>query len=273
MQSLYTDMTYSFLTKLVHMSTNADIESISEMGVSAEQADIITALPHSDLRKLSRIYQLIDIDVDVELLDKAISLARDGVRQHVDIPDMDVTHKLLSNIASLAADEHESSSLAYKFNLSQRKVQEIAKLNLLDTLAIARTGIVWYEIIANEIKLPMALEFIAESHREAHSINQLVIGDASFPMVQALTGMGKAAFQEMRKSLNAPKTLGGPPRRLSDDEQVLAWHVWNQTKDQYTIERCLSVSKTLNNIALRHLWPTLSGWIDKETQSRVKRTA
>ncbi|WP_292398586.1 MULTISPECIES: STY4526/YPO1902 family pathogenicity island replication protein [unclassified Methylophaga] len=273
MQSLYTNMTYSFLTKLINTSLNADIESIHDMGVTVEQVEMISSLPHGDLYKLSRIYQLIDIHVDVTLLDKAISLAKNGIRNIGDVQDMDITHKLLRTLSTLSADETEIDNLTQKFEIPLRNVRELAAMTLQDTLAIARTGIVWYEITANEIKLPMALEYIIESQREAEAIKQLIVKDASWPMVHALTGMGKAAFQEMRKSLNAPKTMGGPPRRLSDDEEVLVWNAWNTSTGKYPLERCLEVSKTLNDIALRHLWPTLSAWLENESNPKVKSIA
>jgi uncharacterized protein DUF2857 len=268
-QSLYTKMTYSFLTKLINTSLNSEIESIHDMGVTIDQVEKIASLTHGDLYKLSRIYQLIDIHIDIDLLDKSISLAKEGIRHSSDVQDMDITHKLLRSLSTFAADDAESANLTKKLDIPAKKVRELAVMNLQDTLAIARTGLVWYEITANEIKLPMALEYILESQREAEAINQLIVKDASWPMVHALTGMGKAAFQEMRRNLNAPKTLGGPPRRLTDHEEILAWNAWKSCTGKYPLDRCLEVSKTLNDIALRHLWPTLSEWMkNEETQEK-----
>jgi hypothetical protein len=268
-QSLYTNMTYSFLTKLINTSLNADVESLSESGVTIKQVEILASLQHSDLFKLSKIYQLIDIYVDVPLLDKAISLAKNGVRSYGDVENMDITHKFLSQLSTLSADEHERLTLTSKFDLPPEKVKQLAAMNLHDTLAISRTGIVWYEITANEHKLPMALEFILETKRETEAINQLIIKDASWPMFLALTGMQRSVFQEMRKTLNAPKTLGGPPRRLTDMEEVVAWNAWKESAGKNPLERCLAVSQMLNDIALRHIWPTLSEWMDKEANTQI----
>ena len=80
MQSLYTDMTYSFLIKLMDASLIVDKERITELGLTTDQVEVITALPHSDLYKLSRIYRLIDISVNELALTKAISLAKDNIR-------------------------------------------------------------------------------------------------------------------------------------------------------------------------------------------------
>ncbi|WP_330109787.1 STY4526/YPO1902 family pathogenicity island replication protein [Methylophaga thalassica] len=267
MQSLYTDMTYSFLIKLMDASLIVDKERITELGLTTDQVKVITALPHSDLYKLSRIYRLIDISVNELALTKAISLAKDNVRCRNDIENMDVTHKLLRNLSTLSAHETESKSLSQLFNLSNKIISQLASMTIQDTLAIARTGIVFYDITANEVKLAMALEYIQEARREEEAISHLIVNDASWPMVNALTGMSRALFQEMRKSLNAPKTLGGPPRRLTEEEEILAWNSWASTAEKTPLERCIAVSQTLNTIALRHLWPTLSEWMKEENAS------
>lgn len=267
MQSLYTDMTYSFLVKLMDTSLISDKERITELGFTTVQVNIISNLPHSDLYKLSRIYKLLDISINEIFLTKAINQAKENVRCRSDIENMDVTHKLLRNLSTLSAHETESKSLSQLFNLSNKIISQLASMTIQDTLAIARTGIVFYDITANEVKLAMALEYIQEARREEEAISHLIVNDASWPMVNALTGMSRALFQEMRKSLNAPKTLGGPPRRLTEEEEILAWNSWASTAEKTPLERCIAVSQTLNTIALRHLWPTLSEWMKQENAS------
>jgi len=266
-QSLYTDMTYSFLVKLMDASLISDKERITELGFTPVQVNVISNLPHSDLYKLSRIYKLLDISINEIYLTKAINQAKENVRCRSDIENMDITHKLLRNLSTLSAHETESKSLSELFNLSNKIISQLASMTIQDTLAIARTGIVFYEISANEFKLAMALEYIQESRREEEAINHLIVKDASWPMVHALTGMSRALFQEMRKSLNAPKTLGGPPRRLTEEEEIIAWNSWVKTANKTPLERCITVSQTLNDIALRHLWPTLSEWLKNESES------
>ena len=270
MQSLYTDMTYSFLVKLMDTSLISDKERITELGFTPSQVKTISGLPHSDLFKLSRIYNLVDISIDEILLEKAINQGKQGIRIHGDIQNIDITHKLLRNLSTLAAHETESKTLNQLFKISNKTITQLSKMSIQNTLAIARTGIVFYDITANEIKLAMALEFIQESRREEEAINQLIVKDASWPMVHTLTGMSRALFQEMRKSLNAPKTLGGPPRRLTEEEEIIAWNSWIDATGKSPLERCIVVSQRLNSIGLRHLWPTLSEWLKKESDEKYK---
>ena len=88
MQSLYTDMTYSFLVKLMDASLISDKERITELGFTPVQVNVISNLPHSDLYKLSRIYKLLDISINEIFLTKAINQAKENVRCRSDIENI-----------------------------------------------------------------------------------------------------------------------------------------------------------------------------------------
>lgn len=273
MQSLYVEMSYNFFTKVVDASLSMDIEHIARMGVSPEQASTLTSLSHSDVIKLSRIYQLIDIEVDERLLQLAMKKASAGEMTYGDIADKDMTIKLLSCLSTAASDDADSNQLKSTLNISSETVQQLSRLNVVDTLTISRTGIIWYSITAKETKLAMALEFIEAENRERASLDELIKQDASWPMVNALTGMSRSVFQQMRKTLNAPKSLGGPPRRLTEEEEIKAWNVWKESAGKNDVERCLAVSKLLNDMALRNIWPTISEWLEMESVKRKTNTS
>ena len=264
MKSLYATMTYSFLTKLTNASSNVDIEELTDMGISPEQADRISRLPHAYLQKLCSSHNIIEISIDEELLSKALERGSKCERHIGDVPDMGITNTLLSSLATHASDPEEYRFLFQTLNLSPKFIPILATYSLNDILAVCRTGIVWYEITANSLKLDMALSLVEEAQLETELLRTLIQRDASFPMINALTGMGKAVFQDMRKAMGVPITKGGPPRRLTDEEHEALYYAWNDTEGESLPKRCLSVSKAIDDIALRHIWPYLSQMIRNE---------
>jgi len=263
-KSLYETMTYSFLTKLTNASNNVDIEQLTDMGLSPEQADRISRLPHAYLLKLCSFQNIIDITIDEELLSIAIERGSKQQRRFGDIPDMNITNTLLSNLATHASDPDEYRFLFQNLNLSPKFIPILASYSLLDILAVVKTGIIWYEITANSLKLEMALSQVEEAQLETELLRTLIKRDASFPMINALTGMGKAVFIDMRKAMGVPVTKGGPPRRLTDEEHEVLYYAWNETEGEPLPKRCLAVSKAIDNIPLRHIWPYLSKMIKNE---------
>ena len=80
-------------------------------------------------------------------------------------------------------------------------------------------------------------------------------------------GVEKGLIQGMGKVIKGTKTSGWSPRRLTEEEEIIAWNSWASTAEKTPLERCIAVSQTLNTIALRHLWPTLSEWMKQENAS------
>lgn len=258
MQTLYASVSFSFLRKVEEATLSNDKEAVYNLGLDPEQADQISKMRAADVFKLARIYQLVNIEIDEELLKHSIEQAEQGITVQANIPDAELTGELLRNLSNEAMDSFNHELMTKEFGLSSDMLDTLATLSLSQISSIIKTGTVFYDISADEYRLPMALDFIAEQNREEESLSRLIEADASFPMVNALTGIHKKAFQLMRKKKGLMQTSasGGAPKQLDQEQAHIAYNAWVQSSGKPMIERCLAVHEAVN-VGLRHLWPRI----------------
>lgn len=256
MQTLYTNVTFSFLKRLERATLNNDLEQIIDLGVTPEQADTIASFRPVDIFKLSRIYQVVDIQIDEEAFDKAINQANDGSFTLNDNDSAEMSGDLLRALASLSTELETTQRIQKQFNLSDEAIYKLSSLTLSDIANIIRTGIVFYEITANEEKMALALEYVLQQNREEEAVAQLLSADASWPMVSYITGMSKNSFQALRKKMGLPSRLQGAPKQLSEEQSSAVYYAWLDSAQQPFLERCLAVHKA-TDLSLRQLWPRI----------------
>lgn len=258
MQTLYTSITFSFLRKIEQASLENDKELVIGLGLEPEHADRIAAFRAADVFKLSRIYKIVNIDIDEQLLLMAVDKANEGSFIEENIQDAELTGELLRMLSLQSMEVSNQKYLIDEFDISESAIEVIRNLTLFDISKVVKTGIHFYSITADEHKLPMALDFIESHYREEESINKLIEADASFPMVHALTGMQKKAFQIVRKQKGLLQSTGtgGAPKRLDQEQAHIAYEAWCNSEGKPLIERCLAVHKAVD-IGLRHLWPRI----------------
>lgn len=270
MQYLYTSVTFTFLGKIERAALENDKERILSLGLEPEQADRIAALRAGDVFKLSRIFQIINIKLDEDLLLIAFNKAGEGDFVQHDIEDANITNELLRMLSYEAVQSVNHEYISQEFGLSHSTIAQLSKLTLIDIARIVKTGIHFYTVSADEWRLPMALDFIEEQHREEENINKLIEADASYPMVHALTGMQKKPFQTIRKNMGLlqSSSTGGAPKQLDQEQSHIAYKAWQDSEGLPIVDRCLAVHEAVN-VGLRHLWPRIEEFRRHETGEEV----
>ena len=256
MQTLYTNVTFSFLKRLEKATLNNDIEQIIQMGVSKDEANTIASFRPVDVFKLSRIYQIIDISIDETALEAAIKQAGEGTRSFTDNESAEIAGDLLRALSSLSTEPESVDRLQKHFSISEPTIYKLSSLTLIEIANIIRTGIVFYEISANEEKLSMAVEYVEQLNKEEATVEKLLSADASWPMVSFITGMSKNTFQAMRKRMDLPSRVAGAPKQLTEEQSSTFYYAWTKSKDKPFIERCLEVHEA-TQLSLRQLWPRI----------------
>lgn len=258
MQDLYTKLAYRFLSHLTYTVSATDREEIARLGVTAAQANQIASLSLVELNTLSGMSDLVIIEIDEDLLKLAIEQSKQGVGAWTEEINLDVSLELLNALSALSSDEAHISKVEKKFGLSRTIVLELSKTTLIESIAISRTGIVWFDITANQEQLHRGLNYITSERAHQEKIHSLIRLDASWPCVRALTGMSKRQFQELRKIHQTPKRAGGAPRGLTVAEEHAVWAAWQNSASLEPIDRFLATSREAGEIPLRLLWPVLS---------------
>lgn len=268
MQDLYTSVTFCFLRQLEQASLDNDIEAILSLGATQAQADKISALRAADVFKLARVVGIIDIEIDEDLLDVAIKSASSNTPPSDKIANAEMTGELLRSLSRLTSEMENYGPLQKFINISDETISNIADLTLSEINNIVRSGINFYEITANEVKMAMAIDYVIEQTIERDAISNLMRAGASWPMLNELTGMSKNAYSKMRAQLELPGRAGGAPKNISEQQSIEAYELWQKNQNKPIIQRVLDIHKAIG-VELRDLWPTLNDYRQMETKEKV----
>lgn len=268
MQDLYTNVTFSFLRQMEQASLDNDIEAILSLGASQAQVDKVSQLRAADVFKLARVIGIIDINVDEELLDIAINRSMDHTPPSPNNPNAEMTGELLRSISRLASELDNYASLQKFIDISDQTISKIADLTLSQINNIVRSGLNFYEITANEVKMDMAIDYVIEQTSERDAISNLMKAGASWPMLNELTGMSKNAYSKMRAQLELPGRAGGAPKSISEKQSIEAYNLWQQNQSKPIIQRVLDIHKAIG-VELRDLWPTINEYRQLEVKEKV----
>lgn len=257
LSSIFTDMTYCLFNTVSELARSNDVENLVELGVTQEQANYISMLRPIQIARMKNCINLnIDHDLLIEALDSDVEADDEELKLHVN------TAALLLNRLGLISANNDVPTEVKEFDLPPNVIYRLSISSAGDFRRTARTGIKFFTLTANEQNLTMTLEHLIEEMHHEYVIDQLILADASHSMLNALTGIRKRWFTEQRNRHNMPVSAGGPPRKLSFEDEILAYQVWTKSAALPIAERCLEVHKSLGNIALRDSWTSIQKWID-----------
>jgi len=264
-KSISREMAFCLFNKVCDLAETADIEKLIELGVTPEQANNIAKLKPSHIIRMNECVELtIDQDLIVEAIQGNMDTWSKNTGYHINTSAF-----LLNKLGLMACEPHPPQDLQ-DLNLAPSLIQILADATAMDFKRAAKSGIKFYKLSANESRLELTLSILMEEIKEEAIINKLIIGDASLAMLSAIAGTRKRWFTEQRTRLNVPLSSGGPPAKLNDDDDILAYRVWSDNLDLPLPERFLKVYEALNNIALRDIWASMKTWeIDSSYHQKI----
>jgi len=254
--SIFTDMTYCLFNTVSELARSSDMEKLIELGITLDQANNIATLRPIQIARMKACIDLkINHELLIEALDSGTESCDDELVLHIN------TAALLLNRLGLISANNDVPIEVKELNLPANVVYRLSISSAEDFRRAARTGIKFFSLTANEDNLTITLEHLLEEMRHEDVLDQLILADASFSMLNAITGIRKRWFTEQRNRHNMPVSAGGPPTKLSFEDEIVAYQVWTKNAGLPVAERCLEVHKSLGDIALRDSWTSIKNWL------------
>lgn len=264
----------SFINQILDASHSGDIEYFEEAGLSQDQVARLERLSINDTLNLCQTNRTINIEIDDDLLQHAIQSANEGIaNSNYDTGNQtysETTERLLFAISHTNFDHSHRQNQQVITGIEPATIELIKELSVRKIRALCKTGFTFYRITADSFFFEAALSHAETTAREENAIRELVQRDASWPMINYLTGMDKRPYQRLRKRFGLTEMRGGAPKQLSEDESVKVWEIWHSHSDLGVAYRCLKISRELDT-AMRNVWPVLHKLIEgKDTESNIK---
>lgn len=264
----------SFIKQILDASHNGDIEYYEEIGLSQDQVSRLERLSMNDTLNLCQSNGTIDIEIDDELLNHAIKIARDGLHRldTTNPSHSETTERLVYAFSHSDFDHSHRQNKQIITGIEPATIELIKELSVRQIRTLCLTGIEFYTITVNDIFFEAALSYVESTAKEENTIKELIRRDASWPMINYLAGMEKRPFQRMRKRYGLTELRGGAPKQLTDDQSVKVWTTWQESHELGIADRCLKVGREVDT-AMRNVWPTLQRLIETGTIDDPKVTS
>lgn len=260
---MHEEVALIFLRRLVILTHSQNRELITDYGFTGNQARLISNLKPSGVNRLIQLVKCITIKIDSALLVEAITSPAYEREQSPPNDHLEVSATILKHL-SLIIEQSSTPGQLQITGVNDEAKHAVSKITLLEISQVVNTGIIFYQIEALTDNIDATLAFIAQEEEQEALFNKLVQANASFSMMNAITGIKKAQFRNYRLKYNFPTTQGGMPAKLSESEEMQARKAWLNSKSLQVEARCLAVYNAMSNVSLRDIWTSMSEWYEQD---------
>jgi hypothetical protein len=153
-----------------------------------------------------------------------------------------------------------------QMGISFEEAKQIAELSLSDSMRLEsfNAPIARVQIAEHISKI---LDYIRLEATKDKLIDQLILLEASQPMLMELAGLETREFQQRRRDLGLPKAKAGRPALLNDQEATAVHHAWHEYRTEANrLQRYLYIGIAVKTALGRDV-PLSQIWYHLRTQN------
>ena len=153
-----------------------------------------------------------------------------------------------------------------QMGISFEEARQVSELSLSESMRLEafKAPIARVQIAQHISKI---LDYIRQEATKDKLIDQLILLEASQPMLMELVGMDTRDFQQRRRDLGLPKAKAGRPALLNDQEATAVHHTWHEySTETNLLQRYLYVGMGVK-AALGRGVPLSQIWYHLRTQN------
>jgi hypothetical protein len=114
-----------------------------------------------------------------------------------------------------------------QMGISFEDARQLSELSLSDSIRLESFNAPIARVLIAE-HIPKILDYIRLESTKDKLIDELILMEASQPMLMELAGMETREFQHRRRDLGLPKAKAGRPALLNDQEATAVHHAWHE---------------------------------------------